>query len=192
MKVIGIGLNKTGTTSLGKAVKLLGFDKHHSWSTDKVIDYADGNIDELLKFTEDYNNLEDMPWFLIYKELDEYYDDAMFVLCKSQCKHYDKNMKLAGVKEDTLITNKIVYGYENPHLHKKEYIVKYHQHNKEVRGYFKGKDNFIEMCFENGDGWKKLCAFLGKNIPNVPFPNLNKAPKPLSLKDRIVRKIKNF
>ncbi len=189
MKVIGIGLNKTGTTSLGKAVEMLGFDKHFSWSTDKVIDYANGNIDKMLKFTEGYNNLEDMPWFLIYKELDKYYDDAMFILTtrktdeiwyKSQCKHYDKNMKLAGFKEETPITNKIVYGYENPHLHKKEYIKKYNQHNQEVREYFKGKDNFIELCFDNGDGWQKLCDFLQppliieKLIKNQEFIHLNK------------------
>ncbi len=85
--------------------------------------------------------------------------------------------------------NKIVYGYENLNEHKNEYIAKYNQHNEEVRKYFKGKDNFIELCFENGDGWEKLCAFLGKDIPNTPFPNLNKA-KPLGLKDRIIRKIK--
>ncbi|MBS9781978.1 MAG: glycosyltransferase, partial [Gammaproteobacteria bacterium] len=189
MRVIGIGLNKTGTTSLGIALELLGFTQHQSWNTDKVIDYASGNIDKMLKFTENYNNLEDMPWFLIYKELDEYYDDAMFVLTtrktdeiwyKSQCKHYDKNMALEGYKEETPITNKIVYGYENPNEHKKAYIEKYNQHNQEVRAYFQGKDNFIEMCFENGDGWEKLCHFLGKDIPNIPFPNLNKAQKSMN------------
>ncbi len=179
---------------------MLGFDKHHSWNTESVIDYANGNIDKMLQFTEDYNNLEDMPWFLIYKELDKYYDDAMFVLTtrktdeiwyKSQCKHYDKNMSVNEYyKKYTPITNKIVYGYENPNEHKNEYIAKYNQHNKEVREYFKGKNNFIEMCFENGDGWEKLCAFLGKDIPNTPFPHRNKA-KSLNLKDRIIRKIKS-
>lgn len=24
-----------------------------------------------------------------------------------------------------------------------------------------------------GDGWEPLCAFLGKEVPNVPFPRLN-------------------
>ncbi len=203
MRVIGIGLNKTGTTSLGKAVEILGFKKHHSWDTENVIDYSNGKIDELLKFTKDYNNLEDMPWFLIYKELNEYYDDAMFVLTtrksaeiwyKSQCKHYDKNMKLEGYDEETAVTNQIVYGYENPYLHREEFIAKYHQHNEEVREYFNGKDNFVELCWEDGDGWKELCAFL--QIPSPEYLIKNKsfihANKSLRLKDKILKKIKYF
>jgi len=33
--------------------------------------------------------------------------------------------------------------------------------------------NCLVVCWEAGDGWKELCEFLGKPIPNVPFPHLN-------------------
>ena len=29
----------------------------------------------------------------------------------------------------------------------------------------------MNIC--DGDGWEVLCPFLGKDIPNVPFPKLN-------------------
>ena len=27
--------------------------------------------------------------------------------------------------------------------------------------------------YRQGDGWEPLCAFLGKEVPDVPFPNVN-------------------
>lgn len=48
-------------------------------------------------------------------------------------------------------------------------------HNKEVRDYFKDRpDDFLEVNWENGDGWELLCDFLGKEIPDRPFPHANK------------------
>ena len=29
------------------------------------------------------------------------------------------------------------------------------------------------LIYEVGQGWEPLCAFLGKPVPDVPFPNLN-------------------
>jgi len=51
----------------------------------------------------------------------------------------------------------------------------YFTFKKEIREYFKDKPNsFLEIDICGGDGWTKLCNFLGKEIPNVPFPHKNK------------------
>lgn len=43
-------------------------------------------------------------------------------------------------------------------------------HNEEVKR-FVPKDQLLVL--ELGEGWEKLCAFLGKEVPNTPYPNLN-------------------
>ncbi len=175
MKVIGIGKHKTGTTTLGRAVEILGFDKHAEWSFQRTEDHTAGKIEELLAFSEAYNNLEDVPWCFMYKELYERYKgETMFILTvrksselwyESVCNQYDKTPE------------KFRKDWENPHHTKQQRIAIYEQHNKDVREFFKDKPNFIELCWEKGDGWKELCNFLGKEIPNEPFPFLNRSPK---------------
>jgi hypothetical protein len=45
-----------------------------------------------------------------------------------------------------------------------------------VIDYFADKpDKLLVICWENKDGWNKLCDFLNKSVPKVPFPHLNKS-----------------
>ena len=37
------------------------------------------------------------------------------------------------------------------------------------------RPRLLEMDIAAGDGWEKLCAFLGRDVPDQPFPHLNKA-----------------
>lgn len=48
----------------------------------------------------------------------------------------------------------------------------YAEHNAMVRGLMKGREGeFLEWSVE--DGWEPLCEFLGKPVPDVPFPSAN-------------------
>ena len=52
-------------------------------------------------------------------------------------------------------------------------LAAFHRHNAELREYFAGRDEFLE--FRSGaDGWEPLCAFLGVEVPQVPFPHANR------------------
>lgn len=177
-KIIGIGLNKTGTTSLGRALEILGYNYHYSWHEEFTMKYAKNEIPEIITYAKNYNNLEDLPWCLLYKELYIAYPNSKFILTRrkspekwleSQCKHLDRYPDVSSI-------NKIIFGYEKPHFYKDEFISFYNKHNNEVRDFFKDKSNFIELCFEEGDGWTKLCKFLGHDIPKNSFPFLNRAP----------------
>jgi hypothetical protein len=33
----------------------------------------------------------------------------------------------------------------------------------------------LELCWENGDGFEKLCNFLNFDVPSVSIPHANKA-----------------
>jgi hypothetical protein len=45
------------------------------------------------------------------------------------------------------------------------------------------KERLLEV--ELGSGWEPLCKFLGKRIPDQPFPHVNEA----AARDRFTRKI---
>lgn len=48
----------------------------------------------------------------------------------------------------------------------------YDKHQEDVLNYFKGRDNdllVLNVC--NGEGWEKLCPFLGRPIPAEKFPH---------------------
>jgi len=50
--------------------------------------------------------------------------------------------------------------------------------DKEAIIHFKDQpERLLVMNICGGDGWEKLCPFLEKSIPNVPFPRLNAAKK---------------
>ena len=48
----------------------------------------------------------------------------------------------------------------------------FRKHIEDVRRHFAGRpDKLIELDIPAGDGWEKLCPFLGRPIPEQPFPH---------------------
>src|SRR5947209_7697875 len=79
MKVIGIGLPKTGTTTLGKCLNILGFVRQTSWTREVATYYENRNIDVLMAYAESFDSFEDYPWCFLYKEFDETFPGSKFV-----------------------------------------------------------------------------------------------------------------
>ena len=49
----------------------------------------------------------------------------------------------------------------------------YATHERNVREYFAGRpEDLLVMNVTAGDGWELLCPFLGKPVPDFPFPHL--------------------
>lgn len=178
MKVFGIGLNKTGTTTLGRALEILGFENHVSVNGRLVKDWKNGDYTNIYKVAEANNNFEDWPWPLVYKEMFENYPDSKFILTirktseiwyKSLCKHAER----IGPRK----IRKRIYGYYLPQNHKKEHVAFYEKHNREVIDFFAkhAPGKLLVVCFEDGHGWSELCEFLEVDVPEVDFPVLNKA-----------------
>jgi hypothetical protein len=69
-----------------------------------------------------------------------------------------------------------IYGVGCPEGNEDIYLNRYEQHNQEVIDYFRDRpDDLLILDLAKGDGWEQLCAFLGADIPNEPFPHANKA-----------------
>ena len=187
-KVFCIGFHKTGTTSLTKALKILGYKTIHGDGTKtwegadegktltKMID--EGNFD--IPTLDMFDAFSDNPYFSIWKELDKR-PDSKFILTirdpdrwiESACKFY-KDRRVRHMRQ-------WMFGeYADPSSSpeaKQKWLDAYNAHNDAILAYFKGKDNFLVMDVTKNANWETLCEFLGKPIPRKPFPHVNKTKK---------------
>ena len=79
--IIGTGFQKTGTSSLREALQILGYkvgDNNHQM----LWPILHGNWSRLKAKALKYDALEDNPWPIIYKELDQHIPNAKFIHCK--------------------------------------------------------------------------------------------------------------
>jgi hypothetical protein len=70
-----------------------------------------------------------------------------------------------------------IYGHGDPEGHESEYLERYVRHREDVMGYFAGREEkaFMVLRIMEGEGWDKICTFLGLPVPrDLPFPHLNR------------------
>ncbi len=178
MKIFGIGLNKTGTTTLGVCFKTLGF-KHAPYDKTLMYRHEAGDLDAILSVAHRYQTFEDWPWPLIYKELDEHFPDAKFVLTEriSAAKWYDSLCRHSE-HTGTPRVRRIAYGHEMPQGHADEHLATYASHSDAVRAHFHGRPGkLLEVCWEEDSSWEALCSFLGLSVPTEAFPHANPRPE---------------
>jgi hypothetical protein len=176
-KIFGIGLNKTGTTTLGLCGQILGL---RCTSSDKELTedvVLRNDFSRVWEVVDRFDLFEDWPWPLIYKELDRFFPGSKFILTT----RLDEWKWLESLKKHSMRTHpthhlrKLAYGFHYPHRHQEAHLDRYRRHNEEVRSYFKDRaEDFLEVCWERGDGFPQLCNFLRLPIPEVPMPHANR------------------
>lgn len=173
-KVFCVGLQKTGTTSLQYALSKLGYRVGGVFNVDDL-DQPIQMYERALSLLPHFDAFADNPWGVYFRELDEVEPGAKFILTSrepekwytSVCKHFGES----GSKR-----REWIYGAASPIGNKQIYTEKLVSHQESVRNYFANRPNdFIEFDVASGDGWEKLCVFLGKKVPAEPFPRLNTA-----------------
>ena len=177
-KVFGIGLNKTGTTSLRVALKALGY-RHMDRRPRLMRHWRRKETDALIAATREHDSFDDWPWPLIVPDLLEAYgQNARFVLTRRA----SPQRWLNSIKHHSERTNpfrhprRAIYGYDYPHGREAAYLNVYNRHLKDTRALFAsaGKSHLLlEVSWDAGDGWRALCDFLGKKSPRRPFPHAN-------------------
>jgi len=179
IKVFGLGLGKTGTSTLAKALEILGY-KTHDGDLSLVKPYINGELDIFYKLVDEYDAFEDEPWCFLYKELDEKYPDSKFILTirnspeqwiRSKINH-ETNTGKKGIY-NCVYYNQLCYGLPHVINNEDEFMNFYNTHNKNVIKYFKNK-NLIVINWKNDSGWAKLCSFLDEDIPDEEFPHMRK------------------
>jgi hypothetical protein len=178
MKILGVGLSKTGTTSLHRAMIILGFSSFH-YDTERLNDVLDGsNAKPDFRRYDDVDAVTDLPTAYFYDELLIAYPTCKCVLTirnedawwESIRYHVNERYPSKGRKEQNQFRSKLLsYVYGSAEAHEFLWKKKYREHNERVLAEIPG-DRLLVMDIAAGDGWEKLCPFLGVAIPAAPFP----------------------
>ena len=179
-KIFGIGFQKTGTSSLNRALALLGYNAaggiriNHPkgiyieppLTKEKILPVALARAREADAFS-------DNPWPLLIREMDVEFPGSKFVLT-----YRDPDRWLHSIVRHFGDTSSDVmqwiYGVPFPKGNEARCLHVYAAHNDAVRAYFAGRpSDLLEIDFETGDGWLELCAFLDRPVPAARFPHDN-------------------
>jgi hypothetical protein len=162
--VFGIGLSRTGTVTLTRALQMLGLRARHFFLDLDRIDELDAAVDT--------------PIVRAWPELDRRYPGSKFVLTRrdeagwldSCARHFPRITPTA----TTLRLRLDVYGTES--FDAECFRAARRRHEREVETYFRRRpQDLLVMDICAGDGWERLCPFLGLPPPEGPFPHLNAA-----------------
>lgn len=174
-KIIGVGFQKTGTSTLREALKILGYSVKDT-TPRALIPILRGNYSKILRMIRNYDALEDTPWYMIYRELDRLIPGSKFILTiRDEDSWYTSVSKHIG--DLRAAHHEWIYGLGKgiPGEDRENTVRVYNQHNRNVHAYFRERpDDLLVLDFTKGDKWEPLCRFLGKEVPDVPFPHYNK------------------
>jgi len=184
-KIFGIGLSRTGTRSLAKAIVMLGYQKH------RIKHLGGRSLDE---FQYNYQFAGELFGASRYKLFDAYFPKARFILTVRDIDDWIKSIKGMSFKGPHTIKTRVdvPIGNKGPRIplrraeprfklygqfgfDEQVFRDSYVRHYNDVMAHFEGREDkllILDIC--GGEGWEKLCPFLGKEIPKWPFPHKHK------------------
>jgi Sulfotransferase domain len=196
MDVIGVGFGRTGTLSLKAAVERLGFgpcmhmlpllgDAERARLFHKALD---GNADSLDAALAGHRSTVDWPGAFFWRELAARHPAAKVVLTvRDPAKWYDSAYRtiyaaamapLPSAQHGSTAATGIAMAHAvvwdgtfgGRFADRDHAIGVFEEHNSAVRREVPA-DRLLE--FHAGEGWGPLCDFLGRPVPDEPFPRLN-------------------
>ena len=189
-KVFGIGFHKTATTSLAQALEILGYrvTGPNGIRDPQIAENAESMA---MRLAGEFDAFQDNPWPLLYRQMDEAFPGSKFILTlRSEEQWINSQVKHFGKKSTPM--RQWIYGVGCPEGNESVYLQRYREHNGEVQEYFRNRESdLLIMRITEGDGWNLLCPFLGLEIPDVSFPNENKAGE-RTLLSRLSRKLEKL
>ncbi|MBN1688565.1 MAG: hypothetical protein JW893_05655 [Candidatus Omnitrophica bacterium] len=215
MKIFGIGLSRTGTLSLSRALEILGYQTCHYPL--EILSYDSGNPALKLGRFESYDAFVDFPVPLFYQELDRLCPGSKFILTVRDmrswlrsCAHlfrkpFDEKKRPLwwtdhhnGFWDESNVEkiNRLrrdVYG--TIVFDEKKFRETYERHIKVIEVDFLSRPRdllVLNIC--GGDDWVPLCRFLEKPVPQIPFPreNVTGKNKKVSFLDRFKYRLKGM
>lgn len=188
-KVFGIGLSRTGTRSLNRALQTLGFDPlHYPLDGDTYTEIAHGQYD--LTLLKHHDGITDITVSSFYAQLDKAYSDSKFILTvrdkKSWLDSCENHWRNSQAFEDTTDPERLrlleirrffratTFGCYD--FQPERFVWVYDQHLKAVTDYFRDRPDqllILDVCA--GDGFDKLAPFMGRDVPCTPFPHSGSA-----------------
>jgi len=199
-KVFCIGRNKTGTTSIGRALSDLGYQLADQNITEGFVeDWAIRDFSKLIKYCSKADAFQDVPFSLefTFQVMDQFFPGSKFILTirdspyvwfKSLTKFHSKligNGQLPTVVDLNSFEyrskgwvwrmHQLIYGVGEKNLYdEKIYTNHYIRHNEQVKEYFKyKKSDLLILNLKDDDAMKQLCDFLDIEYCGQTMPCLN-------------------
>ncbi|MGE0716567.1 MAG: sulfotransferase family protein [Alphaproteobacteria bacterium] len=165
--VWGIGLGRTGTTSLCAALRLLGYRR--------VV--HNPRFEQLARI----DAASDNGCTIFYKYLDRRHPGSKFVLTirdlepwLESARYIHDTIPVGGPQADIMIMRRMML-YETVAYDRDRFAAAWERHHADVRRYFRDRpDDLLELRMMDGEGWERLCPFLGLPAPDDPFPHLHR------------------
>lgn len=189
-KVFGLGLSRTGTTSLALALETLGYRIAH-FPTDRstVRELSRGRVQ--LSILRECDGITDITTIPFYKQLDTEYPGSKFILTvrdmeswlgsierlltrESPDEEYERYQHRPEVAAFKQWLRETVYGSND--FDRDAMAHAYQAHRMDVEKYFEGRKDLLVLDIVGGDPFSKLCDFLEKPRLQVAFPRENAAP----------------
>jgi len=193
LRVIGAGFGRTGTSSLKRALEILGFGRCYHFTemlryrhVRRWLQIARGERADWDRIFDGFSATTDWPASAYYKELFEHYPQARVILTVRDREVWHKSLCstllplrsaltpwLPGAAAICALTDEVIWdrtfggkAHERAHA-----IGVFDNHCEEVR---KAIPADRLLVFDVSEGWEPLCTFLGVAQPHgVPFPRIN-------------------
>lgn len=195
-KVFGVGLSRTGTSTLGEALTAMGYNNVHNDRT--MIPFLTGEENYNYSRYADIDAVEDLPSALYYERLASAYPSSKFVLTVR-----DENVWFSSIQKYLAQLKRFhggyfpyrvsallqrAYGSVEPveDLWKKHF----REHNAHVVSTIPADRLLVLDIAEGGQGYEKLCAFLDHHEgpcagTPVALPKVNELAKITELADKV-------
>jgi hypothetical protein len=178
-KVFGIGWAKTGTTTLGRCLRLLGYE-HQGQDLELTRDVEAGDMSRIRARVEAKDSFEDWPWIILYRRLDEMFPGSRFILTERDAEGWLESYRnmvgdLRAAPRELNEVRRILYSLPFPDVTDRQLVDRYRSHVEEVKEHFSARpEDLLVVNWWRGDGWQELCDFLDRPVPDAPFPHANK------------------
>ncbi len=177
MKIFGIGLSKTGTSSLAHALEILGYRTKDNPGLER---YESGDVSCVdPRLLTEYDALTDTPIPSFYRELDKAYPGSKFILTVREREGWLRSCqkqfteKLAA-KQNEAHNRLFLDLYGTTIFDAEKFAAGYERFVSGVLSYFENRPHdLLVLDIAAGEGWEKLCPFLEQPVPDLPFPKAN-------------------
>jgi hypothetical protein len=194
-RIFGIGLSRTATSSLTRALDLLGFWSLHypedERTQEEILAFLATGGDRLeLSILRRVDALTDTPVCATFEALDAAYPGSRFILTTRErgewldsCRRFWRTWiepyertapESVGVAYISAVHERL---YGRASFDPDDFLRAYDAYHDRVRRHFRDRPgDLITLDICGGEGWGELCEFLRLPEPEVDFPRLNALP----------------
>ncbi len=188
LRVVGTGLGRTGTKSMQTALSMLGFGPCHHMvevfahpeSMQLWVDAREGRPNWDLIF-RDYQSVVDYPGAAFWREIADHYPDAKVLHTVRDPDQWFDSTQATIFAPDGPTRQRAeglpgrffsaILGPLRPHLGDRAWMTDFFRRHTEAVKAAIAPDRLL--IYEVGEGWDRLCAFLGVPVPDAPYPSEN-------------------